>query len=226
MMSKILRTIMGFLLLPVAIGTAKAFYVAISGISIYSGMLNILERGVLFYLLFHVLIIRPVYLYVLGHEVVHVVATWICGGSIVSFNVMPSGGNVVTSKSNVFIELSPYFVPIYTVLLGPAFLILKWIGIEIPFMSIIFIFLVGFTLAFHFVMTSDALRLRQPDIIKSGVLFSLVFILVANLVVIMIVFCPFFSDLSFADFIKASWSNTTGIYRMAYARAIEIFSSA
>ena len=100
MFLKLFRTFLGIVLIPIAIGTGKAFYTAISDISIFSNVLFLLERGMLFYLLFHVFVIRPVYLYVLGHEFVHVLATWICGGKVVSFNVSPSGGNVVTSKTN------------------------------------------------------------------------------------------------------------------------------
>jgi hypothetical protein len=218
---RFLKTIAGILLMPVVIGFGKSFYLSISDISIFSGVLRILERGVLAYLLMHVMLFRPAYLYVLGHEFVHVLATWLCGGRVVSFSVRPSGGNVVTSKSNVFIELSPYFVPIYTMALAPAFLILKTLGKETPFMSELFIFLVGFTLAFHFVMTSEVLRLEQPDILKSGALFSLVFIFICNLVITMAVVAPVFDGLSFMDFMRAAVDNTKELYLLIYNKAFE-----
>ena len=158
MISKAFRTILGLCLIPLAIGVGKSFYSEITDISLFSGSLHLVERGVLAYLIMHTLILKPIYLYVLGHESVHVLAAWLCGGHVVSFNVTPSGGNVVTSKTNFFIELSPYFVPIYTIALGLVFLVLKAVGQETPYMSEIFIFLVGLTLAFHFVMTSEVLR--------------------------------------------------------------------
>lgn len=224
MFAKVFKTLIGILAIPIALGTAKAFYVMISGVSLIGGTLNVLERGVLVYLLFHVLVIRPAYIYVLGHEVVHVLATWLCGGRIVSFNVSPSGGNVVTSKTNFFIELSPYFVPLYTILLGAAYLILSAIGRQIPHMTIVFIFLVGVTLAFHFVMTSEVLRMQQPDIIRSGLIFSLVLILVGNLVITMAVFCPLF-DISFVSFIKRSTVSSGEIYRLAYEKTMEFVNA-
>lgn len=216
MFHKTLKTLTGILLLPLAIGTAKAFCVSVSGISLFSGSLRILERGVLAYLIFHVMIMRPAYLYVLGHEFAHVLATWLCGGKVVSFNVTPAGGNVVTSKSNIFIELSPYFVPIYSILLGPVFFLLKVTGNSPPFMSMAFLFFMGVTMAFHFVMTSEVLRMQQPDIIKSGVIFSLVLIFICNMVVIMGVFSPVFDSLSFADFIRGAWTRSSGLYRSIY----------
>jgi hypothetical protein len=224
MIKKIFKTILGLLLLPVAIGTARAFYTQISDISIFSGILRLIERGVLAYLVFHLLIIRPVYLYVLGHECVHVLATWLCGGHVVSFNVTPSGGNVVTSKTNFFIELSPYFVPLYTIILGFVYVIMKSMEVSVPHMSFIFLFLVGATLAFHFVMTAEVLKLQQPDIAKSGLLFSLIVIFVGNLVVIMAVFSPLFR-ISFVNFLRESAVNSGELYRVSYQRGMEFVNT-
>ena len=225
MFSRIIKTILGIILLPVAIGTAKAFYGAIMDMGLDSNLFHLFERGVLLYLLFHIFVAKPVYLYVLGHEFTHVLATWLSGGTVVEFNVTPRGGSVVTSKTNFFIELSPYFVPVYTLLLGPIFWILKTLDKTPPFMSAIFVFLVGITLAFHFVMTSDALRLRQSDVGKSGIIFSLVLILIGNLIVVMAVFCPFFSDLSFVAFIKSATANSFEIYNGIYTKILEFVNT-
>lgn len=222
---KILKTIIGILLIPVAIGAGKSFYEIASSINLISGLLNVLERGVLVYLLIHVLIARPVYLYVLGHEFVHVMATWICGGKVVSFNVTRGGGKVVTSKSNFFIELSPYFIPIYTIGLSLIFLILKFAGITGPSTSTIFIFLVGVTLAFHFVMTTEVLKLEQPDLLKSGALFSLVLIFLCNIVITMLVLAPIFDAISFKSFLIDSFNNSIGVYEGLYNAVIEIINS-
>ncbi len=208
-------------MIPVLVGTAKAFHFAISDISLFSGMLRVMERGVLAYLVFHLLVIRPVYIYVLAHECAHVLATWISGGHVVSFSVTPSGGNVVTSKTNFFIELSPYFVPVYTLVLGAIYVILKGMRADIPNMSVIFVFLVGFTLAFHFVMTAEIMKMQQSDIAKSGLIFSLVVIFVGNLIVVMAVFSPLFR-ISFLDFIKNSYQNSVEIYRLVYAEIMKL----
>ncbi|MFC1570771.1 hypothetical protein ACFL4E_03205 [Candidatus Omnitrophota bacterium] len=219
MIKKLFKTLVGVLLIPVAIGTGQAFYAQVSSISIVSGTLRILERGVFAYLLFHVFIMRPVYVYVLGHEFVHVLATWLCGGHVVSFSVTPSGGNVITSKTNFFIELSPYFVPIYTILAGAVFILLKGMDKISPTMSAIFLFAVGVTLAFHFVMTTEVIKMQQPDIAKSGRVFSFVVIFAINLVVVMAAFAPFFK-LSFVEFIKTSGLNSWELYRLSYNKAL------
>ncbi len=225
MISKFLKTFLGIILVPAALGFGKAFYLFISNVSLFSDVLHIMERGILAYLLFHIFVIRPVYLYVLGHESVHVLATWLCGGKVVSFNVTPSGGNVVTSKTNFFIELSPYFVPIYTVIIGPVYIILESMGRTNSRISAIFVFFVGVTLAFHFVMTSDVIRMKQPDIIKSGFVFSFVTIFILNLIVVAAVFAPIFSDISFIEFIRSAWENSMGIYMNLYRKTLEIINT-
>lgn len=216
---KIFRTLLGLCLLPIALGIGKAFFLEISNISLFSGALHILERGVLVYLLVHVFLVKPIYLYVLGHECVHVVAAWLCGGHVVSFNVSPSGGEVVTSKTNFFIELSPYFVPIYTLLTGITFVIFRMMDIQGPKISAIFLFLIGFTLAFHFVMTVEVLKLKQPDIMRSGIVFSGVVIFTLNLVVIMLVFCPIF-DLSLGNFFRETYARTSNIYINVWSQIV------
>ena len=220
MFAKLFKTIIGLLLLPFAIGVAKAFYIQISNLSILSGSLQILEKGVLVYLIFHVIVIRPVFIYVLGHEIVHVLAAWLCGGKVVSFNVSPSGGAVVTSKTNFFIELSPYFIPLYTLLLGPIYMLLKATGRTIPHMNIVFIFMVGVTLAFHFAMTSEVIKVKQPDIVRSGLVFSGIIIFIGNLLIIMAVFAPLFDSISFLDFLRNSWTYTSEGYILAYQKCL------
>ena len=215
-MSKFLRTLFGILLIPAAIGTGQAFYQNISNISIFSDSLHIIERGILSYLLMHTFIFKPIYIYVLGHELVHVLATWVCGGSVVAFHVTPSGGNVVTSKTNFFIELSPYFVPLYTILLGLCFWLFQLSGNGSVKASGVFLFLVGFTLAFHFVMTSEALRLQQDDVMKSGIIFSFVIIFISNLIIVSGVFAPVFSSISFTEFFKDSVSGSGELYTTIY----------
>ncbi len=218
-MMKALKTFIGVLLIPLGFGTAWAFYLQISGLSGFTNSFLIMERGVLAYLLFHVLVIRPIYIYVIGHEFMHVIATWLCGGRIESFRVTPSGGSVTTSKTNIFIELSPYFVPVYTLVLGPIFMILRASTFGLTNLNPIFLFLIGFTLTFHFVMTTEVLKMQQSDVVKSGIILSLVFIFTLNLVVVMAVFCPLFSGLSFTVFIKSAVGHSQDAYMFVYRHA-------
>lgn len=221
MFSKILKTILGVLFIPLAIAVAMAFTNEISSLSILSGSLRLMERGILAYFVVHIFIFKPVYIYVLGHELVHVLATWMCGGSVVSFRVTTAGGNVVTSKTNFFIELSPYFVPLYTILIGLVFWVIRITGGGSPKMSAIFLFLAGLTMAFHFVMTSDVLKMQQSDIAKSGIIFSSVIIFIFNIFVVGGIFSIVFDSISFVDLAKNSLSNSCDIYSNIYNSIIK-----
>ena len=225
MLVRIIRTIFGIMLLPLAFAAGKAFFTSISSISIYSDSLRLLERGALAYLVFHVFIWRPAYLYVWGHEMVHVLATWICGGKVQDFNVAAEGGGVITSKTNFFIELSPYFIPIYTLLAGAVYVIFRMLAVDAPHAPEIFLFVIGMTLAFHFVMTSEILRLQQPDILKSGYTFSFVFIFIGNIIIVMALFSPIFG-VSFADFAKDMYVSSVDSYQVAWEKCLNAAAAA
>jgi len=224
MVRKLFKTILGLFLIPVAAATAKAFYIHLSELNNMGDSLLIIERGILLYFFVHVIIIRPAYLYVVAHEFVHVLATWLCGGKVESFDVGHTGGSVATSKTNIFIELSPYFIPLYTLALGPVFLLVKFILKDHSNLNPVFLFLVGFTLAFHFVMTAEVLKVQQSDVAKSGVILSFVFIFTCNLIVVIAVFSPFFENVSFIKFIKDSYYISYDFYNIIYDKVLQLYN--
>ena len=82
------------------------------------------------------------------------------------------------------------------------------------------------TLAFHFVMTTEVLKIKQSDIAKSGFIFSLVMIFIFNLIIVMAVFSPIFQDISFVGFLKSSVNYSREIYQQLYAKILEIVNIA
>ena len=54
-----------------------------------------------------------VYIYVLGHELTHAIAAIICLGRVQTLRIGLDGGYVETDTDNLFIALSPYFVPLW-----------------------------------------------------------------------------------------------------------------
>ncbi|MBF0216602.1 MAG: hypothetical protein HQL30_06365 [Candidatus Omnitrophica bacterium] len=215
---RLIKSVVGVLMIPLAFSVARCFYIEFSHLKEIGASFMVMERGVLAYALMHTLLFRPVYLYVVGHELVHVIATWICGGKIASFNIAKSGGSVVTSKTNIFIELSPYFVPIYTILLGPIFIFLGSVFHSKADLNMTFLFFVGFTLAFHFVMTTEVLKMEQSDVAKSGVIFSLMLIFILNMVLMIGYFSLIFNELSFVNFAKATYRSTLHSYQALFTQ--------
>jgi hypothetical protein len=182
---------------PIAIGVTIAFYNNLILIKELANCLKFFIWGIVSYAILHILFYKPTYLYVLGHEAVHAGVAWLFGGRIKSFKVSGEGGGVATDKSNIVIELSPYFVPIYAIIISLVyFVIVSSYNIN----STTFIFLIGFALAFHIISTIEILKIRQPDIVKSGYFFSIIMVYALNIVIISVMFGLLFPSFSLKKF--------------------------
>ena len=122
---------------------------------------------------------KPMWIYVFGHELTHVLWTWIFGGRVKKMKVSSAGGHVVISKSNFVITLAPYFFPLYAFLVIAVFAIGNcfWPWAEY---LVWFHLAVGAAYAFHVTLTWHALQTRQTDITSQGWLFSAVIIFSGN----------------------------------------------
>jgi hypothetical protein len=127
--------------------------------------------GAAAWLVLYVLLPKPWWLYVVGHELTHAIWALLFGGRILSMRAGAKGGSVEVSKTNFAIVLAPYFFPIYAVawralatcanFLHPSAIPAMWIH-----------FGLGLAYAFHLTLTVSALRLGQPDIARDGWFFS------------------------------------------------------
>lgn len=211
MFTRTLKAIVGVFFIPVAVASTKALFLTLGNIGFLNCNLYLLVGGFFVYPIFHIVFFKPMYVYALGHEAVHVLATWLCGGKVTSFSVSQSGGSVTTTKTNLFISLSPYFVPIHTIFLSLVFWVFSRFFDVSQFYDE-FIFLVGFTMSFHLIMTIEVAKMHQPDIIKTGYLFSVLFIYVANISVALLVLSFIFTDVSFKYFAKQTFAISKNIY--------------
>jgi hypothetical protein len=209
MIQRIVKIIAGILAVPIMFGVTRAFYGNIVGVTELSGILRYFIWGIVTYVIVHLMFYKPTYIYVFGHEAVHAIFAWIMGGKIKSFKVSEEGGSVGTDKSNVLIELSPYFVPIYAIILMVVYFVLSY---SYAINGAVFIFLIGFALAFHVIMTIEVMKIRQPDIVKSGYFFSIVFVYVLNIVIISLLFSMIFKSFSIKQFFINSWMISKDVY--------------
>jgi hypothetical protein len=135
--------------------------------------------GIAGYLLIERLAFIPLKLYVFGHEATHALSCMLSGGRVFDFHASSRGGHVKLSKTNSWIALSPYCVPLYTIFILLVFRVLGVRWNLTPYTPVLQV-LVGATLAFHFSLTVFALKTRQPDLEVLGWLPSLGVILFAN----------------------------------------------
>lgn len=209
MIKLILKFVAGILAIPIAVGVSIAFYNNIILVKELAKSLNLFLWGIGSYVILHLLFYRPTYLYVLGHEAVHAGVAWLFGGKIKSFKVSEEGGAVGTDKSNVVIELSPYFIPIYAIIISVIYFV---VASSYNINSSLFIFLIGFTLAFHLISTIEVMKIRQPDIVKSGYFFSIVMVYVLNIAVIAVMFSLIFPSFLLNKFFLETWSFSKTVY--------------
>ncbi len=217
MFGRTVKVIIAICFIPVVTASTKAFFKGLHNLDFLNINTHLIIGGFFTYPIFHILFSRPMYIYALGHETVHVLATWLCGGKVLSFHVSDAGGNVTTTKTNLFIRLSPYFVPIHVIFLFFVYWILRRF-LDISGISNEFIFLVGFAMSFHIFMTIDVMKTKQPDIVKTGYLFSVFLIYVANIFVLVGVLSFIFAEISFLSFVKNTLVFSKNIY-------LDIFSA-
>ncbi|MFM8470377.1 MAG: hypothetical protein ACKODH_10465 [Limisphaerales bacterium] len=184
-MPKWLKFIVGLLLLPLCAGAVPtlAKVVRASG-----GAVDVwvpLGAGAACWLVVFAFLPKPMWVYVVGHELTHVVWSWLFGGQVKKFKATSRGGEVVLTKSNFLVALAPYFFPLYAVLVVLVFLAghLVWGWAR---WTPGFHLLLGAAYAFHVTLTWEILKTRQSDITGQGYLFSSVVIWLGNVLVLLL----------------------------------------
>jgi len=215
-MARIVKVLVGILLLPIVISASVVFAEALGNIQHIQGFSGYFLKGVIFYLVMHLVLFKPSYFYVLGHEAAHALAALICGGRVSSFRVSGKGGGVLTTKSNFFIALFPYFFPTYTIFFWLVYFLVSLFR-DISGFAGQFLFLIGFSLAFHLVMTIDSLKIKQSDILKTGYLFSVSLIYVLNILLVSLILSVVFKEFSFSAFFQTLIDQTGRNYYAIYA---------
>lgn len=216
MVIRVIKLIVGILLIPVAVTVTSAFAAQLGRIQEFERLPVYFLTGVIAYLILHVVLMKPAYLYVLGHETAHALAAFICGGQVRGFQVSSSRGKVLSSKSNFFIALFPYFFPTYTIFFWLVYIVGRafWdMTAYVPYL----LFLIGFSLTLHLVMTIDSLKVKQSDIFKTGYLFSVSLIYVLNLLIIGLFLGVVFKDFSFPGMFTAMCARAGDIYYVVFA---------
>ena len=83
--------------------------------------------GAACWIVIFLLLPKPMWIYVFGHELTHALWTWLFGGEVKKMKITSAGGHVVISKTNFLIALAPYFFPLYVVLVIGGFALGRWL---------------------------------------------------------------------------------------------------
>ena len=200
-MANFLRMLLGVALLPMCWGVVRAFCDSVVAAAGESGGITAesiaLLGGMLAFALCWMSVPHPVKTYVLGHELTHAIWGLLFGAVPSRLRISESGGSVNLTKSNMLITLAPYFFPFYTFVVVIAAIVTYAFIRPLPWLPL-WMFMVGFTWAFHALFTLETLAQRQPDVKLYGRIFSWVFIFLAN-VALVLVFLAAVTSLSFAQ---------------------------
>jgi hypothetical protein len=183
-MPKWVKMVIALLLLPICVGAAQALWMVIQR----SGSADItwvpLLAGASCWMVIYLLLPKPMWIYVLGHELTHAVWAWLFGGQVKKIKVASSGGHVHITKSNFLIALAPYFFPLYAVIVIAVFALGNFIWHWQHYLALFDLFL-GAAYAFHITLTAHILKTEQSDITDQGYLFSAVVIFLGNIIILL-----------------------------------------
>jgi hypothetical protein len=166
------------------------------------------------YIAIHVFLYRPITAHVYGHELTHVIWAWIFGGEVKQFKAAKEGGRVIVTKSNFFIRLAPYFFPLYSMIVIILYGLIS-LFVTHPAWFLACALLLGMTIGFHIAMTVYSLKTIQTDLSATGYQFSITFILIMNMVVLMF-FLSIFFTIGYLQFLWDSAVESLRIFRKVY----------
>lgn len=202
----------GVLLLPLCWGSASAVWRMLQMSGSADATWVPLLAGVVCWSVVYLILPRPMWLYVAGHELTHAVWTWLFGGRVSRLKVSSKGGHVVVSKSNFLIALAPYFFPFYAVLVVCLFLlarlVVSWSRLEVWFLL-----LLGAAYAFHLTLTGHILKTHQSDVSEHGYLFSAVVIFLGNILVLVVAVPVLTSSPTVRTAFAWCWEDTVHLIR-------------
>ena len=184
-LKKLLKIILALLLLPFCVGSVMALWQVIirSGNTQTIWLTTLI--GAISWIIIYIFIPEPRWMYVLGHELTHALWSLPFGGKLKKIKVSSRGGHVAITKSNFLVSLAPYFFPLYVVIVIIIFYIGNFFWNWNPYV-LCFYFFIGIAYAFHVTLTFKILKIKQPDIVDEGYIFSTVIIFLGNIIVLLI----------------------------------------
>ena len=211
-MRRFAKLIIGLLLLPLCWGSAVAVWRVLRLSGTADSTWVPLLAGAVCWGVVYLLLPRPMWLYVAGHELTHAVWAWLFGGRVSQLKVSSKGGHVVVSKSNFLIALAPYFFPFYAVGVVCLFLIARLV-VSWSHLEVWFLLLLGAAYGFHLTLTGHILKTHQSDLSEHGYLFSSVVIFLGNILVLVVAIPVLTSNPGVATAFLWCWEDTMQLIR-------------
>lgn len=206
------------LLLPACYGAAVALFRAVQASGAADTVWVALLAGAACWVVIYLLLPKPMWVYVFGHELTHAIWAWAFGGRVKKFKTSSRGGHVIVTKSNFLIALAPYFFPLYAIMVVAFFALGHWLWNWRAY-TVWFHLLLGAAYAFHVTLTLHILQHTQTDITEQGWLFSAVVIFLGNAFILLAGFPFLGTGVDARTAVHWWWEASTEFFRwLAYRR--------
>jgi hypothetical protein len=134
-----------------------------------------LLAGALAYLCLHFLWRKPERMYLWAHEFMHLLVAKLFLRRVHGFHITSrSGGKVVIDRTNVAIDLAPYVAPLYNIV---ALLPVTLVAGGAPHVRKIYLTAAAYLFTMHLCFSAEGFIDGQPDVRRSGRVFSLAVVL-------------------------------------------------
>ena len=158
--------------------------------------------GAMAYLLVHFFLRKPERFYLWGHEFSHLVLAKLFFRKIHQFHISSrNGGKVVMDRTNVMIDLAPYIFPLYSVGIGIAAMLFRHVS---PWVPDIYLAGASFLFTMHLLFSAEGFLTGQPDLRRSGRLFS---------AAVVLFFLMLWIPCLMAPGVSAGWGGAAEAYR-------------
>jgi hypothetical protein len=109
-------------------------------------------------------------MYLWAHEFSHLIVSKLFFRKVHSFHITSrDGGKVVIDRTNVVIDLAPYVFPLYGIAACAVAVLLKGFSTWVPNL---YLALASFLFTMHVLFSAEGFIKGQPDVKRSGRLFS------------------------------------------------------
>ena len=148
-------------------------------------------------------------IHVFGHEFTHWITAKVFRKKTGSFKVGLEEGHVHVDNPNIAIYLAPYIIPVFTIF----WLVIYTLTIIIykPSWHYEALFIgIGFSYAFHCVLTGKTLKTDQPDLHYAGKPFSMIIIIFTNVMILYFLLATISGNLE--NCLPVLWENFKSLY--------------
>lgn len=167
LLGRVVKGIVGILLIPPVIGLAVGMYRQLESISLWDRLASQwFGWGVVSYVGVHLFFYKPTALFHVSHAMLAKIAVWLFGGQVATGGAAASKspkahpnakGKPHAAQGSTLVVLSPYLIPFYVILVSVlAWLAAHWWSSEV--VNAVAILLIGVSLLLHVCMTADDLQ--------------------------------------------------------------------